>query len=144
MKMSEKVLLVDDEKEFLEIMTERMKARDIDVTTATSAHQALEIIEKEAFDAIILDFQMPGMDGMDALKAIKAKKPEAQIILLTGYATIEKSVEAMKFGATDFIEKPADLEVLAEKIKNAKAEKMLIVEKQTEDKVKNILKKYGF
>ncbi len=142
--MSEKVLLVDDEKEFLEIMSDRMKARDMDVTTATSAQQALEIIEKEAFDAIILDFQMPGMDGMDALKAIKAKKPEAQIILLTGYATVEKSVEAMKIGATDFVEKPADLEVLAEKIKNAKAEKMLIVEKQTEDKVKNIIKKYGF
>ena len=142
--MSEKVLLVDDEKEFLEIMSERMKARDMDVTTATSADQALEIIEKESFDAIILDFQMPGMDGMEALKAIKAKKPEAQIILLTGYATVEKSVEAMKIGATDFVEKPADLEVLAEKIKNAKAEKMLIVEKQTEDKVKNIIKKYGF
>jgi len=142
--MSEKVLLVDDEKEFLEIMSERMKARDIEVTTATSAQQALEIIEKESFDAIILDFQMPGMDGMDALKAIKAKKPELQIILLTGYATVEKGVEAMKIGATDFVEKPADLEVLAEKIKNAKAEKMLIVEKQTEDKVKNIIKKYGF
>lgn len=142
--MSEKVLLVDDEKEFLEIMSERMKARDIDVTTATSAQQALEIIEKESFDAIILDFQMPGMDGMDALKAIKAKKPELQIILLTGYATVEKSVEAMKIGATDFIEKPADIEVLAEKIKEAKAQKMLIVEKQTENKVKDILKKYGF
>ena len=142
--MSEKVLMVDDEKEFLEIMSERMKARDIDVTTATSADQALEIIEKESFDAIILDFMMPGMDGMDALKAIKAKKPEAQIILLTGYATVEKSVEAMKIGATDFVEKPVDLAVLAEKIKNAKAEKMIIVEKQTEDKVKNILKKYGF
>ncbi|MBW2251359.1 MAG: response regulator [Deltaproteobacteria bacterium] len=144
--MSEKVLLVDedDEKEFLEIMSERMKARDMEVTTATSAQQALEIIEKESFDAIILDFQMPGMDGMDALKAIKAKKPELQIILLTGYATVEKGVEAMKIGATDFVEKPADLEVLAEKIKNAKAEKMLIVEKQTEDKVKNIIKKYGF
>ena len=142
--MSEKVLLVDDEKEFLEIMSERMKARDMEVTTATSAQQALEIIEKESFDAIILDFQMPGMDGMDALKAIKAKKPELQIILLTGYATVEKSVEAMKIGATDFVEKPADLEVLAEKIKNAKAKKMLIVEKQTEGKLKNILKKYGF
>ena len=142
--MSEKVLLVDDEKEFLEIMSERMKDRDMEVTTATSAQQALEIIEKESFDAIILDFQMPGMDGMEALKAIKAKKPEAQIILLTGYATVEKSVEAMKIGATDFVEKPADLEVLAEKIKNAKAEKMLIVEKQTENKVKNIIKKYGF
>jgi len=142
--MSEKVLMVDDEKEFLEIMSERMKARDIDVTTTTSADQALEIIENESFDAIILDFMMPGMDGMDALKAIKAKKPESQIILLTGYATVEKSVEAMKIGATDFVEKPVDLAVLAEKIKNAKAEKMIIVEKQTEDKVKNILKKYGF
>lgn len=142
--MSEKVLLVDDEKEFLEIMSERMKARDMDVTTATSAEQALKIIEKEAFDAIIMDFKMPGMDGMDALKAIKAKKPEAQIILLSGYATVEKSVEAMKIGAVDFVEKPADMEVLAEKIKTAKAEKMLIVEKQTEDKVKNIIKKYGF
>ena len=142
--MSEKVLMVDDEKEFLEIMSERMKARGIDVTTATSADQALEIIEKESFDAIILDFMMPGMDGMDALKAIKAKKPESQIILLTGYATVEKSVEAMKIGATDFVEKPVDLEILAKKIKNAKAEKMIIVEKQTEDKVKNILKKYGF
>jgi len=142
--MSEKVLLVDDEKEFLEIMSERMEARDMEVTTATSADQALEIIEKEAFDAIILDFQMPGMDGMEALKAIKAKKPELQIILLTGYATVEKSVEAMKIGATDFVEKPADLELLTEKIKSAKAQKMLIVEKQTEDKVKNILKKYGF
>ena len=142
--MSEKVLLVDDEKEYLEIMSERMQARDMDVTTATSAQQALEIIEKESFDAIILDFQMPGMDGMDALKAIKAKKPELQIILLTGYATFEKSVEAIKTGATDFIEKPADLEVLTGKIKKAKAEKMLIVEKQTEDKVKDILKKYGF
>ena len=142
--MSEKVLLVDDEKEFLKIMSERMKARDIEVTTATSAQQALEIIESESFDAIILDFQMPGMDGMEALKAIKARKPESQIILLTGYATVQKGVEAMKVGATDFIEKPADLEVLAEKIKNAKAEKMLIVEKQTEDKMKNILKRYGF
>jgi len=142
--MSEKVLLVDDEEEFLEIMSERMKARDMEVTTATSAQQALEIIEKESFDAIILDFQMPGMDGMDALKTIKAKKPELQIILLTGYATVEKSVEAMKIGATDFVEKPADMEVLAEKIKSAKAEKMLIVEKQTESKVKNIIKKYGF
>ena len=132
--MSEKVLLVDDEKEFLEIMSERMQARGMVVTTAESADQALSIIGKESFDAIVMDFQMPGMDGMEALKAIKNKKPELQIILLTGYATVEKTVEAMKIGATDFLEKPADLEALSEKIKNAKAEKMLIVEKQTEEK----------
>lgn len=141
--MSEKVLLVDDEKEFLQIMSERMTARGMEVTTAESADQALAIIGKKSFDAIIMDFQMPGMDGMEALKAIKNLKPELQIILLTGYATVEKTVEAMKVGATDFLEKPADLEALAEKIKKAKTEKMLIVEKQTEEKIKDILQRHG-
>jgi len=141
--MSEKVLLVDDEKEFLEIMSERMESRGMEVTTAASADKVLSLIEKESFDAIVMDFQMPGMDGMEALKAIKDKKPELQIILLTGYATVEKTVEAMKIGATDFLEKPADLEALSEKIKKAKTEKMLIVEKQTEKKIKDILQRYG-
>ena len=136
-------MLVDDEKEFLEVMSERMQARGMVVTTAESADQALSIIGKESFDAIVMDFQMPGMDGMEALKAIKNKKPELQIILLTGYATVEKTVEAMKVGATDFLEKPADLEALAEKIKKAKAEKMLIVEKQIEEKIKEILQRHG-
>ena len=141
--MSEKVLLVDDEEDFLEAMAERMRARDMDVTTASSAKAALEKMESEAFDAIVLDFQMPEMDGMEALKSIKAKRPESQIILLTGFATVEKGVEAMKIGAADFLEKPADLEVLSRKIKEAKAEKMLIVEKQQTKKVIDIIKKYG-
>lgn len=141
--MSEKVLLVDDEEEFLEIMSERMAARGMEVTCASSAEKAISLLEKESFDAIVLDFQMPEIDGMEALKAMKKKRPESQIILLTGYATIEKSVEAMKIGASDFLEKPADIEALAEKIKKAKADKMLIVEKQTESKIKDILKRYG-
>ena len=141
--MSEKVLLVDDEKDFLAAMAERMRARDMEVTTASSAKEAFEKIEQETFDAIVLDFQMPEMDGMETLKSIKAKRPESQIILLTGYATIEKGVEAMKVGAADFLEKPADLELLSKKIKQAKAEKMLIVEKQQEKKIMDIIKKYG-
>ncbi|RLB99916.1 MAG: response regulator [Deltaproteobacteria bacterium] len=141
--MSEKVLLVDDEKDFLEAMSERMKSRDMEVTTASSAKEALEKIEYETFDAIVLDFQMPGMDGMEALKSMKTKQPESQIILLTGYATVEKTVEAMKIGAADFLEKPADLEILSQKIKQAKAEKILIVKKQQEKRVIDIIKKYG-
>ena len=141
--MSEKVLLVDDEKDYLEAMSERMRARDMVVTTASSAREAFEKMENETFDAIVLDFQMPEMDGMEALKKIKAKRPESQIILLTGYATLEKGIEAMKIGATDFLEKPADLEVLSQKIKQAKAEKMVIVEKQQEQKVIDAIKKYG-
>ena len=141
--MSEKVLIVDDETDFLEIMAQRMKARGFEITTAESAIQALSIIDEKPFDAIVMDFQMPGMDGMDALKAIKAKSPELQIILLTGYATVEKTVEAMKAGASDFLEKPADIEVLAEKIKKASADKNRQVEKQTEARVKDILQRFG-
>ncbi len=134
--MTEKVLLVDDEQDFLSVMSERMKARGMDVSTATSAKEAIQMAEAESFDAIILDLQMPGMDGLEALKELKAKKPELQVILLTGHATVQKSVEAMKLGAMDLLEKPADLKTLTEKIKNAQATKMILVEKQTEDKIK--------
>ena len=86
--MSEKVLLVDDEEDFLEIMAERMRARDMIVETCTSAEEAFKKIAGETFDAIILDFMMPGVDGMRALKEIKAKSPESQVILLTGKAVV--------------------------------------------------------
>lgn len=139
--MSEKVLLVDDEEEFLEIMAERMRARDMDVTTTDSAAKAISMIEKKDFDAIVMDFQMPGMDGMEALKAIKDKRPEQQIILLTGYATVEKTIDAMKVGATDFLEKPADIDLLSKKIKQAKADKIKMVEKQNKENLKDALRR---
>jgi len=141
--MTEKVLLVDDEEEFLEIMAERMRARDMEVTTSKSATEALSLIETESYDAVIMDFMMPEMDGIQALKAIKAKKPEMQIILLTGQATVAKGVEAMKAGAVDFVEKPADLDALSEKIKEAHTQKAVIVQKQSQKKVIDMLKKYG-
>jgi len=127
----------------LDIMAQRMEARGLEITTAESADQALSVIEKEHFDAIVMDFQMPGMDGMEALKAIKAKSPELQIILLTGYATVEKTVEAMKAGASDYLEKPVDIEVLTAKIKKAKADKNQHIEKQTDERIKDILQRFG-
>ena len=138
--MSEKVLLVDDEEDFLEVMSERMQARGMQVETCTSAEAAFEKIKAETFDAIILDFMMPGIDGMDALKKIKAKRPEAQIILLTGHGTIDKGVEAMKLGAMDFVEKPADFKELLEKIMKAKDKRMLLVAKRHEERIKELMK----
>jgi len=142
--MSEKVLLVDDEVDFLELMEERLVARGIEVSTSSSAEDALKRIETDLFDAVILDLQMPGMDGLDALRQIKERRPEIQVILLTGHATVEKGVEAIKLGAMDFVEKPADLEVLQEKISKAHKKKMLIVEKDSRERVIEALKKYGF
>jgi DNA-binding NtrC family response regulator len=139
LKMAEKVLLVDDEKDFLEVMAERMAARGIEVSTASSAAEAIRLAEKESFDAIIVDLMMPEMDGIEALKLLKKKKPETQVILLTGHATLEKGIEAMKLGAVDFLEKPADMNQLTKKIKKAHAHKMMVVEKQIEEKMKKIM-----
>jgi DNA-binding NtrC family response regulator len=110
--MAQQVLLVDDERAFLEAMAERMATRGIAVSTASSAEEAIVLVENKRYDAIILDFQMPGMDGLEAVKIIKAKQPDARIILLTGYATVEKKGEAIQAGAFELLEKPPDLNVM--------------------------------
>ena len=142
--MSEKVLLVDDETDFLEIMSERMKTRGLDVSTSTSAKDALKLTQDENYDAVVLDLMMPEMDGIEALAALKEKHPELQIILLTGHGSVEKGVEAMKLGAMDFLEKPIDMNALTEKIKQAKAQKMILVDKKTEQKLKEIMTSKGW
>jgi len=115
--MNEKVLLVDDERDFLEALAERMRARGMQVATTTTPIEALQMTVRENYDAIVLDLLMPEMEGLELLKALKKKNPRARIILLTGYATRKKIAEAMKLGAVDMIEKPADLELLTKIIK---------------------------
>jgi len=119
--MSTRVLLIDDEKDFLDIMAERMGARGMDVSTTTSAGKALKMVLKESYDAVIMDLMMPEMDGFKALKLFKETHPDLQIILLTGNVPEEKCIEAIKLGAMDVIEKPADLNLLTQRIEEAKA-----------------------
>ncbi len=121
--MSAKVLIVDDEEDFLEIMAERMAARGMDVSTATSAEAALKMVQAESYDAVIMDLLMPEMDGFKALKLIKAAKPEVSVIFQTANVPEETCIEAVKLGAMDVIEKPADLDLLTQKIEEAKAQK---------------------
>ena len=118
--MSEKVLIVDDEKDFLDILSDRIRLRGMDVSTASSAEEALNMIETESYDVVIMDYMMPALDGFQALKLMKAKQPEMQIILLTGNVPDEKYSEAKALGALDVIEKPPDLKDLIQKIKKAK------------------------
>ena len=135
----EKVLVVDDEEEFVTTLAERMETRGMNVSTTVSPKDALDIVAKESFDAVVLDLQMPEMDGLEVLKILKKRHPDIQIILLTGHATVQKGIEAMKLGAMDLIEKPADIATLTEKIKKAQAKKMILVEKKTEEKIKDII-----
>ena len=118
--MSAKVLIVDDEKDFLDIIAERIGARGMDVSTASSAEDALNMVEEESYDVVIMDFMMPALDGFKALKLMKTKRPEVQIILLTGNVPDQKRIEAKELGALDVIEKPPDLKDLIQKIKEAK------------------------
>jgi DNA-binding NtrC family response regulator len=136
----EKVLLVDDDADFTDVLSERMESRGVGVDTAASGGEALEKVKDKSYDAIILDLAMPEMDGIETLKRMLADNPDLQVILLTGHATLAKGVEAMKLGAMDFLEKPAEIQKLMEKIEKAKANRMLLVEKRSEEKLKEILK----
>nr|WP_319493219.1 response regulator [uncultured Desulfobacter sp.] len=142
--MSEKVLIIDDEQEFTQALAERMTNRGMDVSTSSSAIEGLQSVEEKSFDVVVLDLQMPEMDGIETLKILKKKKPELQVILLTGHATVEKGIEAMKLGAMDLLEKPADLTTLTEKIKKAQAKKMILVEKKAEARIKEIMETRGW
>ena len=119
--MIAKVLLVDDEQDFLDIMTERMEARSITAATATSAEEALKMVQLDTYDAVIMDFLMPEMSGFKALKLLKESQPDLAVILLTANVGEEERIEASRLGAMDIIEKPADLNVLTQKIEEAKA-----------------------
>jgi DNA-binding NtrC family response regulator len=142
--MAERVLLVDDEAEFVDALAERMRARGMEVATSTSAEDALALAADHPYDVVVLDLKMPGMDGLEALKALKARQPNLQVILLTGHATIEKGIEAMKIGATDFLEKPTDVATLTERIKKAQTKKMILVEKETEQRLRQIMAERGW
>jgi DNA-binding NtrC family response regulator len=134
------ILLVDDEEEFLKVLSQRLEGRGMKVDTSTTGEAAIEKAQSKGFDAIVLDLAMPGVDGMETLKRIKNENPDLQIIMLTGHASVDKGVEAIKEGAVDFMEKPVDLNKLLKKIEEAKNQRVLIVEKQHQEKIKEILK----
>ncbi len=132
--MGEQVLIVDDEKDFLEIIAERLGERGMDVSTATSAEDALLLVEERSYDVVIMDFMMPALDGFKALKLLKQKQPDIQIILLTGNVPQQKRLEAKKLGALDVIEKPPDLKALIQKIKKAKKDHPSVRKKKRQKK----------
>lgn len=143
-KIEAKVMLVDDEEQFLDMLSQRLETRGLHVDTASSGEDAVKQVADHDFDAIVVDLAMPGIDGIETLKRIKKERPDLEIIMLTGHATIKSGIEAMKLGAEDFLEKPVDMNVLLEKISEAKHKRMLVVEKKHKEEVNEILKKKGW
>jgi len=114
-----KLLLVDDEINFLQPIAERLSLKDFDVIAASNGKEAITSAENDLFDVAVVDFQMPGMDGTQVLKTLKERHRYLEIIMLTGHATIESAVECTKLGAFKYLEKPYSFEKLVEAIQEA-------------------------
>lgn len=114
-----KILLVDDEPDFLNSLAQRLRLRGLNVLTADSGADALWTLDQERVQVVVLDVKMPGMDGVTALGEIKKRHPGVEVIMLTGHADLEASLEGMKLGFFDYLTKPVDIERLLTKIKAA-------------------------
>lgn len=114
-----KVLLVDDEEEFVSALSERLKLRGIDVDSALNGEEALARLAQKEFEVVILDVLMPGLGGLEVLKQIKSTHPNIQVILLTGHGSTKEGIEGMRLGAFDYLIKPVDIEDMLEKMKEA-------------------------
>jgi DNA-binding NtrC family response regulator len=135
------VLIVDDEEDFLETIINRLKKRDIDATGTRSGEEALEVLKVKPFDVVVLDIKMPGgMDGIDVLKEIKKLYPLTEVILLTGHASVETSIDGMKLGAFDYLMKPIKLEELLKKIAQAIEKKDAQEQKVRSVQIKKLLR----
>jgi len=120
-----KVLFVDDERGFLEILTKRMKKRAVDVVEAGSGEEALKLLDESRPDVVVMDVRMPGMDGIETLREIKKRYPLVEVIMLTGHASVEVAIEGMELGAFDYLMKPMDIDELFFKLQDAYKKKFL-------------------
>ncbi|MEW5733773.1 MAG: response regulator [Thermodesulfobacteriota bacterium] len=138
-----RVLLVDDEEPFVATMQKRMAKRDLAVEGAHSGRDALAALDRGAFDVVILDVKMPGMDGIETLREIKARHPLVEVIMLTGHATVQSAIDGMKLGAFDYLMKPSELEEILAKVNEAVAKKSGHEQKIAEARAKNIVLRRG-
>ncbi len=119
-----KVLLVDDEVDFVDTLAQRLRMRELLVDTVYDGEQALSFIKKVEPDVIVLDLKMPGLHGIEVFREIKSLSPQIQVIILTGHGTEKDEEEARRLGGFDFLRKPADIDLLVAKIREAYWEKI--------------------
>ena len=134
-----KLLIVDDEVEFLEALGQRLEMRDFDVRLATSGDDALQLCRDEKFDLALVDLKMPGMDGQDLLTRLKEEHVYLEVIILTGHGSLGSAVECAKLGAFSYLPKPYKLEELMEVLKNAYAERLKKKFKAEEKRIRELM-----
>jgi DNA-binding NtrC family response regulator len=114
-----RVLVVDDEDDFRNTLIKRLETRKVPVVGAAGGNEALALLKDEDFDVVVLDVKMPDKDGIETLLDMKKLKPQTEIILLTGHASVEAGIQGMRLGAFDYIIKPTPLDELLDKMQQA-------------------------
>ena len=142
-KIPTRILLVDDEVDFVEMLSLRLNEVGEKVTPAYSGREALEILGQKVVDVVILDIRMPEMDGIETLREIKKRFPLVEVMMLTGHGTTETAVEGMKLGAFDYLMKPADFDELLLKLENARKRKDEQEERIRKAEARLLLRKSG-
>lgn len=114
-----KILLVDDEEEFVNTLAERINMRLFNADIALNGETALKMIDNDIPDIMVLDLRMPGIDGIEVLKKVKHMYPEVQVIILTGHGSKQDKDAAISLGAFDYLQKPVEIDSLVKKIRQA-------------------------
>ena len=123
------ILLVDDERDYLDTLTKRLKKRGLGITSVENGEEALKWLACNCVDVVLLDVRMTGMDGIQVLRKIKRDFPLIEVIMLTGHASTEAAIEGMELGAFDYLMKPVDFDELLYKIQDAHKKKIIQEEK---------------
>jgi DNA-binding response OmpR family regulator len=139
-----RVLIVDDEKDFTELLSERLETRGFKTSIAFDGNEAISRLKEENADVVLLDVMMPGKSGVETLKEIKNSWPITEVIMLTGHGTVETAIEGMKLGAYDYLIKPTGIEDLSQKITSAYQRKSDHEERIRQAEINKIIEHKGW
>jgi DNA-binding response OmpR family regulator len=139
-----KVLIVDDEKDFTELLSERLETRGFKTRIAFDGNEAISRLNEENADVVLLDVMMPGKSGVETLKEIKNSWPITEVIMLTGHGTVETAIEGMKLGAYDYLIKPTGIDDLSQKITSAYQRKSDHEERIRQAEINKIIEHKGW
>src|SRR3954464_94158 len=114
-----RILIVDDELVVRDSLGKWFTSEGYTARPASGAREALEVIQQSEFDIALIDIKMPGMDGMELQTRLREADPELTVVIMTGYASVETAVQALKMGAYDYITKPVDPDELSHLVSNA-------------------------
>ena len=134
-----RILLVDDEEVFAKNMSKLLTNRGYQVTAVNGGQGAIQALEGQSFDVVVLDLKMPGLDGIATLKEINRLGLSTQTLILTGHGSIDTALEAIKLGAYDFLTKPCEIDELVAKIEQAWERKDKTEKQEVQQKIKQVV-----